>query len=1014
MKTKFTYCLSAVLMGLTQLQAQIVEVDINPTLRHEVGGVSDFGRERHITVHAAVNENDWLGEEEKMKYLLEDLDVYLGRDNGRSTFLFQQTPMDPDQPNRPHIDSMKIQSQFWNSEFEKFPSYALKYEDRAKEMIMGTNPHPTYPTLSWYDNGLTTINPKWQPKNVETSAEWVTEYLDNYFAKNPGEDGPQLPKYWEVINEPDMLMMTGQFMVTSQEKLWEYHNLVAEGVKRRLGSKAPLIGGMTWGLHDFFRPDGLGRFDVGYLDVYLDAENQAIHRAMSKTAFASQRNNEWYQWDVMWKGFIDAAGANMDFYAVHIYDWPLWETTGGAIRSGAHTEAMLDMMEWYDVQKFGKRKPIVISEYGAVTEEFRTKTNLDPARRDWENLKPFSQMMMQFLERPDYIVKSMPFTPIKAEWGDYRDANGTVTSRYPYTMMDQDASGDWQWSDFIKWYELWAEVDGTRIDTYANDLDFQVDAYVNGNKLHLILNSLEQDDRTLKLNFFNAPQEASSVRIKHLHLKGDRPALDVSTTNTIPNTVTLGAEATMILTYTFPSDLVITEVSKERKYYGESLNGSNGSTPHRVTLNSSKLAVNINGVQVPEKGEAQLRLCGAYFYTHVTNPDPRNVVTINGFPLEFSGDWRGEENGRNIYFGVLEIPIPVEYLRENNVIESTLLNVSTYTNVDLKVWDMSMEPGRTEATGETTIAVTGLTLTPTSNIIIEKGDTTQLSAKVVPENATNTAVTWSSSDVNIASVDSNGLVIGRNSGTALVTATSVDGAFTASVTVSVNDAVVPPPAPVSGLVIQAEDFMTTGGTFQGFQKYTVNGIEAINYNQTGDWADYEVSIPESGTYQVIFYLGTAVTGAALDFIVDGVSQFKDPITNTNTWDVFTPHTGSRSVVLSAGIHTIRLLGAGTNGWEWNMDRFVLSKVGAKEEAIIDDSVIQLLPNPVVSGFTLVDIPERVNVVKVKIYDISGAKIKEIPYTHNQEIPISQLATGLYFVQLVSESGTLFRMKMIKE
>ena len=39
--------------------------------------------------------------------------------------------------------------------------------------------------------------------------------------------------------------------------------------------------------------------------------------------------------------------------------------------------------------------------------------------------KPFSSMLMQFLERPDYIVKTMPFTPIKAEWGDVKAANGS-------------------------------------------------------------------------------------------------------------------------------------------------------------------------------------------------------------------------------------------------------------------------------------------------------------------------------------------------------------------------------------------------------------------------------------------------------------------------------------------------------------------------------------------------------------------------------------------------------------
>ena len=41
----------------------------------------------------------------------------------------------------------------------------------------------------------------------------------------------------EHLQEPDMELMTGQFMVTSWEALWEYHNLVAVGVKNKLGSR---------------------------------------------------------------------------------------------------------------------------------------------------------------------------------------------------------------------------------------------------------------------------------------------------------------------------------------------------------------------------------------------------------------------------------------------------------------------------------------------------------------------------------------------------------------------------------------------------------------------------------------------------------------------------------------------------------------------------------------------------------------------------------------------------------
>ena len=105
----------------------------------------------------------------------------------------------------------------------------------------------------------------------------------------------------------------------------------------------------------------------------------------------------------------------------------------------------------------------MISEYGAIVDQSK---DMPEKFEDWANLKVFSQMLMQFLERPDLVVKSMPFAPIKATWGDYRDANGNVTARYPITLMNtkaantNDTTAVWYWRDIIKWYELWSEVDG--------------------------------------------------------------------------------------------------------------------------------------------------------------------------------------------------------------------------------------------------------------------------------------------------------------------------------------------------------------------------------------------------------------------------------------------------------------------------------------------------------------------------------------------------------------------------
>ena len=67
-------------------------------------------------------------------------------------------------------------------------------------------------------------------------------------------------------------------------------------------------------------------------------------------------------------------------------------------------------------------------------------------------------------------------------------------------------------------------------------------------------------------------------------------------------------------------------------------------------------------------------------------------------------------------------------------------------------------------------------------------ETLQLTATVLPENAQNKSVTWSSSDEEIATVDENGLVTAWAAGTADITVTTVDGEKTATCKLTVAPA----------------------------------------------------------------------------------------------------------------------------------------------------------------------------------------------------------------------------------
>lgn len=97
------------------------------------------------------------------------------------------------------------------------------------------------------------------------------------------------------------------------------------------------------------------------------------------------------------------------------------------------------------------------------------------------------------------------------------------------------------------------------------------------------------------------------------------------------------------------------------------------------------------------------------------------------------------------------------------------------------------------------IPVTSVSLNKTSADLLV-GETLQLTATVLPDNATDKTVTWATSNADVASVD-NGLVTALTEGDAVITASSSDYSATCAVNVSV-------PFSYGGMCMEA----LTGGT----------------------------------------------------------------------------------------------------------------------------------------------------------------------------------------------------------
>jgi uncharacterized protein YjdB len=146
-----------------------------------------------------------------------------------------------------------------------------------------------------------------------------------------------------------------------------------------------------------------------------------------------------------------------------------------------------------------------------------------------------------------------------------------------------------------------------------------------------------------------------------------------------------------------------------------------------------------------------------------------------------------------------------------------------------------------ELAEEIFVAVTGVALFPSSTEL-EVGAETQLAATIFPTNATSRDVTWSTSNGAVASV-SNGKVTGATAGTATITVTTEDGAYTANCVVTIIT-----PVRVTGIEMEPATLVLKTG---GMSVLTVEIAPENATNKKINWSTSDSSVaPVNGTGKV--------------------------------------------------------------------------------------------------------------------------------------------------------------------
>lgn len=176
----------------------------------------------------------------------------------------------------------------------------------------------------------------------------------------------------------------------------------------------------------------------------------------------------------------------------------------------------------------------------------------------------------------------------------------------------------------------------------------------------------------------------------------------------------------------------------------------------------------------------------------------------------------------------------------------------------------------------TPISVTGIKVTPTTATIKKKGKV-QLSAEIQPSNATVKVVSWTSDNSLVAMVSESGLVTGIAAGVAHIKATTKDGSFSASCTVTVSNEEETVDTDITDLdYLDAYYFTENGQGYWDFNIYRavgaggypdmyIYGLHALSKNKLAgtyesDWAVCYFSETDSVSFEYISLTITRLEG----------------------------------------------------------------------------------------------------------------------------------------------------------
>ncbi len=579
------------LSGVACFAESIVEIKADPNCRRNIGGVTDFRREQFITVHETVSR---FGKERPEEdFMVNELEVCFGRDGGSMSGGAKRLPADPKNTEMPDLKTLQKNAK------KRLEKLSPRDYDAAASRETVVCMHPQFLHATPHNEFA-----EWGPRNFDAVADYVAHNLKYYY------DDKSRPRYLEVLNEP---FVHAKEIGTTIDAMCEQHNVVADRVRE-------------------INPDVLVG---GYTAAWVEVE--------------SRNFGHWNDWQ---KRFMDLAGEKMDFWSYHIYDGV--NVVGSPRnRTGSNSEAIMDLIDTYSFMKFGKAKPILISEYGKIPEGGMDNHFYSP-KRSAEMIRSMNGQLMTFMDHPDRLLKTIPFVLAKGMW-TYDTPSAAPGKANPFLLWRKTETGEFVKTDLIMFYQFWKGVSGEWRECKSSNPDVRVHLLGEKRRLILALSNIDTNPQTLSISGFENVK-AKSLVARRLKTDGEAPTLTEEKMSTDLKELTLAAGESVLLTYELRSPLwAKSEVEETRYYATDYLQSIDANAPVNFEFEKVKPAA---------KGTAVLRVSSGRELGKSIRP---SSVNFNGSELKIPSNWAGDDQaGRSMFFGMLEFDVPVELIQETN------------------------------------------------------------------------------------------------------------------------------------------------------------------------------------------------------------------------------------------------------------------------------------------------------------------------------------------------------------